>query len=43
MPPARALLVASLLTEPPNGRLGPSGDDRYRKRSPCSQTNGRAR
>lgn len=33
MPSARALLVASLLTEPPCGRLGPSGNDRYRKRS----------
>lgn len=33
MPSARALLVASLLTEPPYGRLGPSGNDRYRKRS----------
>jgi hypothetical protein len=33
MPSARALLVASLLTEPPFGCLGPSGDDRYRKRS----------
>ena len=32
MPSARALLVASLLTEPPYGCLGPSGDDRYRKR-----------
>lgn len=33
MPSARALLVASLLTEPPCGCLGPSGNDRYRKRS----------
>lgn len=33
MPSARALLVASLLTEPPYGCLGPSGNDRYRKRS----------
>ncbi len=33
MPSARALLVASLLTEPPSGCLGPSGDDRYRKRA----------
>jgi hypothetical protein len=33
MPSARALLVASLLTEPPCGCLGPSGDDRYRKSS----------
>jgi len=33
MPSARALLVASLLTEPPFGCLGPSGNDRYRKRS----------
>ncbi|RXH24079.1 hypothetical protein XH99_28740 [Bradyrhizobium nanningense] len=32
MPSARALLVASLLTEPPYGCLGPSGNDRYRKR-----------
>lgn len=32
MPSARALLVASLLTEPPFGCLGPSGNDRYRKR-----------
>jgi hypothetical protein len=31
MPSARALLVASLLTEPPYGCLGPSGNDRYRK------------
>ena len=31
MPSARALLVASLLTEPPCGCLGPSGNDRYRK------------
>jgi hypothetical protein len=38
MPSARALLVASLLTEPPCGRLGPTGDDRYRKRSLRSQT-----
>ena len=30
MPSARALLVASLLTEPPFGCLGPSGNDRYR-------------
>ena len=30
MPSARALLVASLLTEPPYGCLGPSGNDRYR-------------
>ncbi len=41
MPLARALLVASLLTEPPYGCLGPSGSDRYRKRSLCSQTVGR--
>jgi hypothetical protein len=40
MPSARALLVASLLTEPPYGRLGPSGNDRYRKRSLRSQTAG---
>src|ERR1700758_5493615 len=40
MPSARALLVASLLTEPPYGCLGPSGDDRYRKRSLRSQTVG---
>jgi len=33
MPSARALLVAPLLTEPPFGCLGPSGNDRYRKRS----------
>lgn len=33
MPSARALLVASLLPEPPFGCLGPSGNDRYRKRS----------
>lgn len=33
MPSARALLVASLLTEPPCGCLGPSGNDRYRERS----------
>jgi hypothetical protein len=33
MPSARALLVASLLTEPPYGCLGPSGNDRYRERS----------
>ncbi len=42
MPSARALLVASLLTEPPYGCLGPSGNDRYRKRSQtvcASQTN----
>jgi hypothetical protein len=38
MPSARALLVASLLTEPPCGCLGPSGDDRYRKRSLCLKT-----
>lgn len=37
MPSARALLVASLLTEPPYGCLGPSGNDRYRKRSLRSQ------
>ena len=40
MPSARALLVASLLTEPPNRCLGPSGNDRYRKRSLRSQTVG---
>ena len=40
MPSARALLVASLLTEPPYGCLGPSGNDRYRKRSLRSQTGG---
>ena len=40
MPSARALLVASLLTEPPYGCLGPSGNDRYRKRSLRSQTAG---
>ncbi len=40
MPSARALLVASLLTEPPYGCLGPSGNDRYRKRSLPSQTVG---
>jgi hypothetical protein len=39
-PSARALLVASLLTEPPYGCLGPSGNDRYRKRSLRSQTVG---
>lgn len=33
MPSARALLVASLLTEPPFGCLVPSGNDRYRRRS----------
>jgi hypothetical protein len=33
MPSARALLVASLLTEPPYGCLGPSGNDRYRESS----------
>ncbi|SCB51090.1 hypothetical protein GA0061099_101514 [Bradyrhizobium yuanmingense] len=33
MPSARALLVALLLTEPPFGCLGPSGNDRYRKRA----------
>jgi hypothetical protein len=33
MPSARALLVASLLTEPPYGCLGPSGNDRYRNPS----------
>jgi hypothetical protein len=37
MPSARALLVASLLTEPPCGCLGPPGNDRYRKRSLRSQ------
>jgi hypothetical protein len=41
MPSARALLVASLLTEPPYGCLGPPGNDRYRKRSLRSQTVGR--
>src|SRR4051812_3343538 len=40
MPSARALLVASLLTEPPFGCLGPSGNDRYRKRSLRSQNSG---
>ena len=40
MPSARALLVASLLTEPPSGCLGPPGNDRYRKRSLRSQTVG---
>ena len=40
MPSARALLVASLLTEPPYGCLGPTGNDRYRKRSLRSQTVG---
>src|SRR5215831_10151218 len=40
MPSARALLVASLLTEPPYGCLGPSGNDRYRKCSLRSQTVG---
>src|ERR1700756_908198 len=40
MPSARALLVASLLTEPPYGCLSPSGNDRYRKRSLRSQTVG---
>jgi hypothetical protein len=40
MPTARALLVASLLTEPPSGCLGPPGNDRYRKRSLHSQTGG---
>src|ERR1043165_1586666 len=38
MPSARALLVASLLTEPPYGCLGPPGNDR--KRSLRSQTVG---
>ena len=38
MPSARALLVASLLTEPPCGCLGPSGNDRYRERSLRQQT-----
>jgi|SRR6185437_1940340 len=38
MPSARALLVASLLTEPPSGCLGPPGNDRDRKRSLRSQT-----
>jgi hypothetical protein len=36
MPSARALLVASLLAEPPCRCLGPSGNDRYRERSLCS-------
>ena len=40
MPSARALLVASLLTEPPSGCLGPPGNDRYRKRSLRSQAVG---
>lgn len=40
MPSARALLVASLLTEPPCGCLGPPGNDRYRTRSLRSQTVG---
>jgi hypothetical protein len=40
MPSARALLVASLLTEPPYGCLGPPGDDRYRKHSLRSPTAG---
>ncbi len=40
MPSARALLVASLLTEPPFGCLGPSGNDRYRK---CSEAVGASR
>jgi hypothetical protein len=40
MPSARALLVASLLTEPPYGCLGPSGNDRYRKSLLRSQTVG---
>jgi hypothetical protein len=40
MPSARALLVASLLTERPYGCLGPPGNDRYRKRSLRSQTEG---
>jgi hypothetical protein len=40
MPSARALLVALLLTEPPYGCLGPSGNDRYRKRLLRSQTAG---
>src|SRR6185437_7551823 len=38
MPSARALLVASLLTEPLYECLGPTGNDRYRKRSLRSQT-----
>jgi len=38
MPSARALLVASRLTEPPYGCLGPPGNDRYRIRSLRSQT-----
>src|SRR6185312_9342490 len=40
MPSARALFVASLLTEPPYGCLGPSDNDRYRKCSLRSQTVG---
>ena len=43
MPSARALLVASLLTEPPYGCLGPPGNDRYRKRSLRSQAVGASR
>ena len=42
MPSARALLVASLLTEPPYRCLGPSGNDRYRNRSLRLQTGARA-
>ncbi|MEY9523969.1 hypothetical protein ABIF70_005110 [Bradyrhizobium japonicum] len=40
MPSARALLVASLLTEPPYGCLGPAGHDRYRKREESKKTSG---
>lgn len=40
MPSARALFVASLLTEPPSGCLGPSGNDRYRK---CAEAVGASR
>ena len=40
MPSARALLVASLLTESSYGCLGPSGNDRYRKHSLRPQTVG---
>lgn len=37
MPSARALLVASLLTEPPYGCLGPPGNDRYRNHSEAAE------
>jgi hypothetical protein len=41
MPSALALLVASLLTEPPYGCLGPSGNDRYRRAGASLQQPGR--